>query len=202
MLGKTAQKNCLHRSPLSRVMKSTRPSLYIKRGKVSARTYVRPYVRHAGRGQLSSKWRHNENGAASAVGARCDNESDVLMIIAGLWKYGDWRHVVTGCNALVFLRSTVYSATANYNFWKSACRRSKRQNAERWPLTATFKVHTQTHEWYTTLQRRLIVTRLNTVDLTYMRPWRTTNAQRSMICAQRASRRTLYDLWVLCANHR
>jgi len=121
--------------------------------------HVRTFVRHAGRGRLSSKWRHNENGAASAVGARCGNESDVLMIIAGLWRYGDWRHVVTGCNALVFLRSTVYSATANYNFWKSACRRSKRQNAERWPLTATFKVHTQTHEWYTTLQRRLIVTR-------------------------------------------
>jgi len=20
------------------------------------------------------------------------------MIIAGLWKYGDWRHVATGCN--------------------------------------------------------------------------------------------------------
>jgi len=23
------------------------------------------------------------------------------MIIAGLWSYGDWRHVATGCNALV-----------------------------------------------------------------------------------------------------
>jgi len=23
------------------------------------------------------------------------------MIIAGLWRYGDWRHVATGCNALV-----------------------------------------------------------------------------------------------------
>jgi len=22
------------------------------------------------------------------------------MIIAGLWRYGDWRHVATGCNAL------------------------------------------------------------------------------------------------------
>jgi len=21
------------------------------------------------------------------------------MIIAGLWRYGDWRHVATGCNA-------------------------------------------------------------------------------------------------------
>jgi len=54
-----------------------------------------PYVRNAGRGQLSSEWRHNEN--------------DVTMIIAGLVadgtgrKYGDWRHVATGCNALVYM---------------------------------------------------------------------------------------------------
>jgi len=57
--------------------------MIIKRGKVPVRTYVR----NAGRGQLSSEWRHNEN--------------DVTMIIAGLWRYGDWRHVATGCNALV-----------------------------------------------------------------------------------------------------
>ena len=25
------------------------------------------------------------------------------MIIAGLWRYGDWRHVATGCNALVVI---------------------------------------------------------------------------------------------------
>jgi len=25
------------------------------------------------------------------------------MIIAGLWRYGDWRHVATGCNALVIM---------------------------------------------------------------------------------------------------
>ena len=63
-------------------------SLYIKRGKVSVRTYVRTYVsyvRNAGRGQLSSEWRHNENSS--------------LMDIA----YGDWRQVATGCNALVYL---------------------------------------------------------------------------------------------------
>jgi len=24
------------------------------------------------------------------------------MIIAGLWRHGDWRHVATGCNALVW----------------------------------------------------------------------------------------------------
>ena len=29
------------------------------------------------------------------------NENDVTMIIAGLWRYGDWRHVATGCNVLV-----------------------------------------------------------------------------------------------------
>jgi len=52
-----------------------------------------PYVRNAGRDQLSSEWRHNEN--------------DVTMIIAGLVAdgtgrgNGDWRHAATGCNALV-----------------------------------------------------------------------------------------------------
>jgi len=39
-------------------------------------------------------------GAASAVGARCHNENDVTMTIADLWRYGDWRHVATGCTAL------------------------------------------------------------------------------------------------------
>jgi len=40
--------------------------------------------------------------AASAVGARSHNDNDVTMTIAGLWKYGDWRHVTTGCTALVY----------------------------------------------------------------------------------------------------
>jgi len=40
-------------------------------------------------------------GAESAVGARRHNKNDVIMIIAGLWRYGDWPHVATGCNALV-----------------------------------------------------------------------------------------------------
>jgi len=37
------------------------------------------------------------------------HENDVIMIIAGLVadstgrRYGDWRHVATGCNALVIL---------------------------------------------------------------------------------------------------
>jgi len=38
-------------------------------------------------------------GAASTVGARHHIENDVVMIIAGLWRYGDWRHVATGCGA-------------------------------------------------------------------------------------------------------
>ena len=52
--------------------------------------------------------RHNENdvimgtGAASATNARRHNENDITMTIAGLWRYGDWRHVATGCTALVF----------------------------------------------------------------------------------------------------
>jgi len=72
--------------------------------------YVRPYVRNGGRGQPCSEWRHNDNdvimrtGAASAaspVGARRHNDNDDTMTIAGLWTYGDWRHVATGCTALV-----------------------------------------------------------------------------------------------------
>jgi len=37
----------------------------------------------------------------SATGARRHNENDVTMTIAGLLRYGDWRHVATGCTALV-----------------------------------------------------------------------------------------------------
>jgi len=50
---------------------------------------------------------HNENdvimrtGAASAVSARRHNENNVTMTTAGLWRYGDWRHVATGCTAAV-----------------------------------------------------------------------------------------------------
>jgi len=57
-------------------------SLYIKRGKVSVTLYVGLY--NAGRGA-----------------------NDVIMRIAGFVadgtgrRYGDWRHVATGCNALV-----------------------------------------------------------------------------------------------------
>jgi len=43
--------------------------------------------------------------AASAVGARYGarrhNENDVTVTIAGLWRYGNWRHVTTGCSTLL-----------------------------------------------------------------------------------------------------
>jgi len=31
------------------------------------------------------------------------SENDVTMTIAGLWRYGDWRHVATGCTSLVII---------------------------------------------------------------------------------------------------
>ena len=37
------------------------------------------------------------------TGAASYNENDVTVTIAGLWRYGDWRHVATGCTALVIL---------------------------------------------------------------------------------------------------
>jgi len=46
-------------------------------------------------------------GAASAVGARCHNENDVIMTIADLWRYGDViGYMATGCTALVLLTTT------------------------------------------------------------------------------------------------
>ena len=48
---------------------TTASSLYTKRGKVSARPYVRTYVRDVGRDQLSSEWRHNENDVIMRTGA-------------------------------------------------------------------------------------------------------------------------------------
>jgi len=74
--------------------------------------FICTYVRNGGCGQLSSEWRHNENdvimrtGAASAIGIRRHNENDITMTIAGLWRYGDWRHVATGCNTLVLMTTT------------------------------------------------------------------------------------------------
>jgi len=44
---------------------------------------------------------HNENHVIMRTGApRRHNENDVTMAIAGLWRYGDWRHVATGFTAL------------------------------------------------------------------------------------------------------
>jgi len=63
-------------------------SLYIKCGKVSIRTKC-TFVHNAGRGQLSSEWR--------------DNENDVTMTTAGLQTYGKCQHVTTGCKALLWL---------------------------------------------------------------------------------------------------
>ena len=72
---------------------------------------IRTFVRNAGRGQLSSEWRHNDNS----------------------WLMdGDWWHVATGCNALVhfnghslceplgFLPSLFWKRTYGDN-WKARC---------------------------------------------------------------------------------
>ena len=96
-------------------------SLYrpIKRGKVSVRTYVR----NGGRGQLSSRCRHDQSdvimrtGAASATGARRHNENDVTMTKAGLRRYGDWQHVATGCSSDIIHRqgaNTLAVLTSSY----------------------------------------------------------------------------------------
>jgi len=93
-------------------------SLYIKRGKMSVRTYVRTYVHTSVTVGVASwvanditmrmtsqwEWRHNENGACERRERRrreTHNENDVTMTIAGIWRYGDWRHVATGCTALI-----------------------------------------------------------------------------------------------------
>jgi len=41
------------------------------------------------------------NGVIMRTGAASAVENDIMMIIPGIWRYGDWRHVATGCNALV-----------------------------------------------------------------------------------------------------
>ena len=38
------------------------------------------------------------------VGVASSVANDVTMTTAGLWRYGDWRHVATGCTALVLLK--------------------------------------------------------------------------------------------------
>ena len=63
--------------------------------------------------------RHNENdiimrtGAASTTGARSARRAnDVIMTIASLKRYGDWRNMATGCNALVLIATTAAAAAA------------------------------------------------------------------------------------------
>jgi len=36
------------------------------------------------------------------------------MTIAGLWRYGDWRHVTTGCTALVLYIYSSYDHEVRY----------------------------------------------------------------------------------------
>jgi len=47
--------------------------------------------------------------AASAVDARRHNQNDVTITIAGLWRYGDWLRVTTGCTGLLFLKKDLPS---------------------------------------------------------------------------------------------
>jgi len=54
-------------------------------------------------------------GAASAEREWRHNENDVIMIIAGLWRYGDWRHVATGCKALVTCSKSFSYLTYHYH---------------------------------------------------------------------------------------
>jgi len=55
--------------------------------------------------------------AGLVSGCERRNENNVIMTIAGLVadgtgrRYGDWRHVATGCNALVCIILTVISLT-------------------------------------------------------------------------------------------
>ena len=78
-------------------------------------TYVK-YVRNGGHDHLSSEWHHNEKGGCKRrerrIGARRHNENDVTMTIDGLWRYGDWRHVATGCTAVVHLKVLDWNITA------------------------------------------------------------------------------------------
>jgi len=55
--------------------------------------------------------------AARAVGARRHNENNVTMTIGGLWRYGDWRHVATGCTSLVALNVIVFILPQKWRSW-------------------------------------------------------------------------------------
>ena len=66
---------------------------------MSVGTYVRTSVTVGVAGSVANDV-IMRTGAASAC-ARRHNENDAPMTIAGLWRYDDWRHVATGCTALV-----------------------------------------------------------------------------------------------------
>jgi len=38
------------------------------------------------------------------------------MIIAGLWRYGDWRHVTTGCNPVVTFNKHMLASLHTVSF--------------------------------------------------------------------------------------
>jgi len=78
-------------------------SLYIKRGKVSVRrpTSVTVGVASSVANDVTMRMTHNENGGCERRGRH--NENDFTMTIAGLLRYGHWRHVATGCTAQVFV---------------------------------------------------------------------------------------------------
>ena len=66
------------------------------------------------------EWHHNENrGCECRRRETCKwrhNENDVIMIIAGLWRYRDWRHEAMGCNALV-----IYNYICDTNIVHYSC---------------------------------------------------------------------------------
>ena len=86
----------------------------LTRNKVSVRTFVRPSVTLG----VASSVANDVIMRTAGLGAGCQrrrrepherrhNENDVTMTIAGLWRYGDWRHVATGCNAQVVVKHRV-----------------------------------------------------------------------------------------------
>jgi len=94
-------------------------SLYIKCGKVS----VRSYVCNAGRGQLSSEWRHNENGD-------CERRRR---------ETGEWRH-----NDNSWLTEIWQLATCGHGLQHSSTRRKTRRWSGGRPITHT---HSEAARW-------------------------------------------------------
>jgi len=74
-------------------------------------------------------------GTASAIGTRRHNENDVTMTIAGLWRYGNWRHVAMGCTALVIYKAQYTHEFCAYNQQQLYQVRAQRMLG--WPTVAT-----------------------------------------------------------------